>query len=101
MPSIVSRKSIAVTLFLMTCFSGCATFGLAAVPPLEMRTLRISPDRAGLEYQYWVCAEYRWPRKLNWCKRTEMKVERYDLTDPVKRKQLIDMGFVARVREKP
>jgi hypothetical protein len=29
-----------------------------------------------------------------------MKKETYDLRDPVMRKQLIDMGFVLKVREK-
>jgi hypothetical protein len=30
-----------------------------------------------------------------------MKKDLYDLADPVVRKQLVDMGFVLRVREKP
>lgn len=68
-----------------------------SAPALENRTLRISPDIAGLEYQYWVCVK----RFLGICTRTEMKKELYDLTDIAVRKKLIDMGFVARVREKP
>lgn len=90
------RKFVAM-LSLTMCFFGCASLGIASVPPLEMRTLRFSPDAPTLEYQYWVCV-----KKFLWnCTKTEMKVEKFDLADPVIRKQLIDMGFVARVREKP
>lgn len=35
------------------------------------------------------------------CTAHEMKKDKYDLSDPVMRKQLIDMRFVARVEEKP
>lgn len=35
------------------------------------------------------------------CRKEEIITEYYDLTDPVVRKQLIDVGFVAKVRETP
>lgn len=59
------------------------------------RTLRLSPDRPGLEYQYEVCSA----KFLGLCTKREMHVDRYDLTDPLVRRQLIDMGFVV-AREK-
>lgn len=65
-------------------------------PALELRTLRLSPDLPGFEYQYEVCVSH-----FIWCTKYEMKKETYDLRDEKVRKQLIDMGFVLRVREKP
>jgi len=37
---------------------------------------------------------------LGICIKTAMKMDAYDLTDPVVRKQLIDMNFVATVEKK-
>jgi hypothetical protein len=37
---------------------------------------------------------------LGICTKHEMKIEYYDLTDEAVKKQLIDMGFVLKVREK-
>lgn len=66
-------------------------------PALELRTLRISPEIAGFEYQYEVCTR----RLVGICTRREMKKELYDLTDKTMRQKLIDMGFVGKVRGKP
>lgn len=65
-------------------------------PALELRTLRISPDLAGFEYQYSVCSK----KFFVICTEHKMVKETYDLTDKKIRQQLIDMGFVARVRDK-
>jgi hypothetical protein len=65
------------------------------VPALEQRTLRISPNSASLEYQYEVCIKHK---VICWKK--GMKKDVYDLNDPLIREKLINMGFVARVREK-
>jgi hypothetical protein len=72
---------------------------LPLVPKLENRTLRISPDIAGFEYQYEICIKKGWFGIG--CAKTEMKKEYFDLTKPEIRKQLIDMGFKARIPEKP
>lgn len=65
------------------------------VPALEQRTLRISKDFAGLEYRYEVCVKH-----AVICWKKEWRLDKYDLTDSVMREKLINMGFVARVREK-
>ncbi len=94
-----TTKALSTVLMLssMVFSLSCTSLPAHSAPALENRTLRISPDIAGLEYQYWVCVK----RFLGICTRTEMKKELYDLTDIAVRKKLIDMGFVARVREKP
>lgn len=85
-----------LTLSWMTSATSCASLAIATPPALELRTLRLSPDLAGFEYQYEICVK----KFLGICTRREMKKEVYDLTNPETRKQLISMGFVARVREK-
>lgn len=101
MRNVTSLARFAVTLFWMTCVSGCASFAIASLQPLEQRVLDISLDRPALEYRHWECVEWHWPRTLDWCKRTEMRTEYYDLTDPAVRQKLVDMGFVAMVEPKP
>lgn len=74
----------------------CASQPLDSLPRLENRTLRLSPDIPGFEYQYEECVK----KVLFICTQTQMKKETYDLRDEVVRRQLIAMGFVAKVREK-
>lgn len=95
MKNTISPRTFALTLFLTTFCLSCASLAIPLVPALEQRTLRISPDSASLEYQYEVCIKHK---VICWKK--GMKKDVYNLADPVVRKQLIDMGFVARVREK-
>lgn len=85
-------------LFLMALSLSCASSQLRLPPTLTARTLRISnkADFAGFEYSYEVCAK----EILGFCRKTEMKTDFYDLKDPVVKKQLQDMGFVLRVRDK-
>lgn len=64
-------------------------------PTLELRTLRLSPDFAGLEYQYEICVR----KFLGICTKRELVKDKYDLNDKAMRDKLIAMGFVARVRE--
>jgi hypothetical protein len=61
---------------------------------LENRTLRISPDIAGFEYQYEVCVQ----KVLGICIKHGMQKDLYDLTNLETRKKLIDMGFVAKLK---
>jgi hypothetical protein len=68
-----------------------------SLPALENRTLRISPDFAGFEYQYEICVR----TFLGVCTKKEWRKDAYDLTNVEMRRQLIHMGFVAKVREKP
>ncbi len=65
------------------------------VPPLKDRTLRLSRDGAFFEYRYQTCVSKFWGA----CTRKEWTLDRYDLNDAEIRKTLIDMGFVAQVRE--
>jgi len=76
---------------------GCANIAASSqVPVLQNRTLRISADIAGFEYQWKECVK----RFLGICTKEAMKKETYDLTDIDTRKKLIAMDFVARVRDK-
>lgn len=65
-------------------------------PALDQRTLRISPSIAGLEYQWFECTK----KFLGVCTRTEARLEQYDLNNVETRMQLLNMGFVGRVRER-
>lgn len=82
--------------FSIILISSCASSALRFIPALENRTLRISKDKPGFEYQYEACIK----EFLGVCVKKEMKKDVYDLTDPTIRQKLIDMGFVAKVREK-
>lgn len=66
-------------------------------PALENRTLKISSKVTGFEYQWRECTK----RGLfGRCQKIEMRTELYDLSDAAVREKLINMGFVARVRDK-
>lgn len=86
---------IGLTLCSTICASSCASLLIPSVPQLENRTLRISEEGPTLEYQYEVCVK----RVIGICVKSAMMKDHYDLTDPATRRKLIDMGFVARVRE--
>lgn len=73
---------------------GCASTELL-VPSLERRTLDLSRSFPGFIYRYEVCVK----KFLGMCRKWEQRVDEYDLTDIKVRNQLIDMGFVAKVRE--
>lgn len=65
------------------------------MPTLEKRTLWFHPDKPAMFYNYKKCVK----SGIFGCRKEEIITEYYDLTDPVVRKQLIDVGFVAKVRE--
>lgn len=85
-----------VVLFVGACAS-LAESPYENPPALENRTLRISAGLAGLEYQWRVCTK---TGLFGRCKEWGKKTEFYDLTDPKTREKLINMGFVAKVKEK-
>lgn len=90
------KSAILIAIFVFASVIGCAS---VVIPPpnLELRTLRISRDIAGFEYQWFECARKGlFGNCLEWVK----KIEYYDLTDKTVRNKLIDMGFVANVKEK-
>lgn len=97
MKNTISRLALVTTLFWISSSLSCASLLQASLPALENRTLRLSADIPGFEYQYEICAK----RFLGICTKHQMTKETYDLTDPEIRKKLINMGFIARVREKP
>jgi hypothetical protein len=86
-----------VMLFLITSNLSCASLQEQSPPKLELRTLRISKEITGFEYQYQVCVRFG---LFGNCKEYKITKELYDLADPAVRNQLIDMGFVAKVRDK-
>lgn len=96
MPSITNLLICALMLFLITLSSSCASSRADSPPALENRTLRLSAEIPGFEYQYRVCVE-----KFLWfCTEKKMVKETFDLRNVEVRRKLIAMGFVARVREK-
>lgn len=96
MRSITSRMVSVATLFLITWSLSCASSPLLLAPRLETRTLRISREVPGFVYEWEECTK----TLLGICTRREMRKDLYDLTKPEVRDQLINMGFVAKVREK-
>jgi hypothetical protein len=76
--------------------SSCASLGPPSPPALENRTLRLSLEVPGFEYQFEECVK----KVVGICVKKQMKKETFDLRDPLVRQRLIDMGFVARVRER-
>lgn len=87
-----------LALFLMLVLAACTSLAEIESPPaLENRTLRISSDLAGFEYQWRECVK---SGLFGRCREWAMRKETFDLTDLKVREQLIHMGFVARVREK-
>lgn len=97
MKNITSPLIVGAMLSLIIWSLSCASSPLHSPPALENRTLRLSPEIPGFEYQYEVCAS----RFLGTCTKKKMVKETYDLRDPEVRKHLIAMGFVLKVREKP
>lgn len=78
-------------------FVGCASLAITDQPPaLENRTLRISDKVPGFEYQWRECSK----KFFGSCRKWELKIEYYDLTDIAVRNKLSAMGFVGRVRDK-
>lgn len=75
--------------------SGCASIS-SSPPELSLRTLRISEKVPGFEYQYEVCTKMF----LGICRKSEMRVEYFDLTNTEVRLRLLNMGFVGRVRDR-
>lgn len=93
-----TRRMLTGAMLLSTTWSlSCASAPLDSPPRLEARTLRLSPDFPGFEYQYQVCVK----QVLFICTQTQMKKETYDLRDEIVRRKLIDMGFALKVREAP
>jgi hypothetical protein len=81
--------------------SSCASNLLASssLAPLESRTLDICEDLKGFCWQYNKCAR----RIIGICTKTIIATERIDVEfkDQVQAKQLFDMNFILKVREKP
>jgi hypothetical protein len=75
--------------------SSCSSLPNNSPPTLSRRKLDISAKIPGLEYYWQECTK----KFLGSCRKWETKIEYYDLTDPAVRQKLIDMGFVAKVRE--
>jgi hypothetical protein len=88
-------KKIVFVLVFAVSVIGCASM-VVAPPALQNRVLLINPDAPGFRYEYQVCVK----SFFGSCIKTQMHVDTYDLTDPVVRAQLINMGFVAAVAEK-
>lgn len=85
-------KTLMICLLLIV---GCASLQADTIPALPNRTLRISETIPGFEYQYEVCDK----KILGICVSHKWQKDAYDLNDVKVRQQLIDMGFVAHVKE--
>jgi hypothetical protein len=86
--------SLVIAAFFIT---SCASVAVDKVPALENRSLFISKKVPGFEYPYRVCTK---TGIFGRCRESEIRVDYYDLTDPLVRDKLIDMGFVGKVRDK-
>lgn len=83
---------------LFFCFFliGCSSIALPSQPPqLKQRTLRLSLETVSLEYKYEVCNK----KLIGICVSKKWVIDYYDLTKKEVRKELIDMGFVFKVRD--
>lgn len=86
--------NFAVLIFLV----GCSSFAEREKPPaLELRTLKISKQVPGFEYQFRECVK---SGIFGGCRKWETKTEYFDLRNPEVRDKLLHMGFVAIVEEK-
>lgn len=92
-PSLLKKG---IMLFLISSSLNLSCSALPLAPPLNQRTLEINPEKPGLIYRWKECVH-----KIIWCVKYEDRVDEYDLTDPLIRQQLFDMGFVLKVREVP
>ena len=92
----ISLMVNAMMLSLIIFAMSCASWGQVSAPTLANRTLEISKDIPGFVYWSRVCDH----TILGICVRTKIQKETYDLTDPLVRQKLIDMGFVAHVEQK-
>lgn len=88
-------KKFLMMLFLITLLVSCAVLAKPSVPTLSLRTLRLSKKVDGFEYRY--CQKKKFLSKK--CK--VWKIDYYDLSDPLIKTKLINMGFVLKVRVLP
>jgi len=79
--------------------NGCASWASSSLIPLESRTLDICEDLSGFCWQYNKCVK----KFLGICMKQEVATEKIEVEfkDKVKAKQLYDMNFILKVREKP
>jgi hypothetical protein len=86
-------------LTLMILSSACTSWAKSSLIPLESRTLDICQDLTGFCWQYNRCVK----RFLGICTKSEIAVEKVEVEfkDKIQAKQLYDMNFVLKVREKP
>lgn len=96
MRNLISLWILGAMLLLISSNSSCASLPSPSLPQLENRTLRISLETPTLEYQYEDCVR----KFVGICTKREMKKLVLDLTKREVRKELIDKGFVVKVREK-
>ena len=94
MKRLISLQIYVATLFLIILLGSLNCSSIPLVPSLPQRTLRISTVVPGFEYHYEVCI-----KTIIVCVKKEWRTDYYDLTDLKVRNQLIDMNFVAKVRE--
>lgn len=86
-------------LILITMSSSCSSLASSSLLPLESRTLDICEDLSGFCYQYNKCTK----KFLGVCTKSEIATEKIEVQfkDQQKARQLFDMNFILKVREKP
>ncbi len=89
-----SRAMSAIMPLWMILSLSCSSQAIHSQRALNLKTLEISPTVPGFQWSWEECTK----RFLGICRKTELKTEYYDLTDPQIRQKLIDMDFVAKVR---
>lgn len=83
-------------ILLLTLFTSCAA---ASLQPVELRTYDICTDYSGFCYQYKVCAR----KLLGICIKHKIATDKIeaDFKNKEQIKQLFDMNFILKVRQKP
>lgn len=90
---------IGLMLISMLLSNACTSLASSSLTPLENRTLDICQDLTGFCWQYNKCVK----KFLGICMKQEVATEKIEVEfkDKVKAKQLYDMNFILKVREKP
>jgi hypothetical protein len=86
-------------LTLMILSNSCTSLANSSLAPVESRTYDICEDLTGFCWQYNKCIRHF----LGFCTKSEISLEKVEVEfkDKIQAKQLYDMNFILKVRQKP
>lgn len=90
---------IVLMLLLMSLSNGCTSLASSSLLPMENRTYDLAEDCSGFVWQYNKCVK----KFLGICYKHEIEAIKIEaeFKDKIQCKQLYDMNFILKVREKP